>query len=103
MRNKRLSVLIHIRNKGEVGTVPSNMFKPSNNFLTDCSKAVLLLWILFVICVSSHTVLSVPCSLVVTCRRRADLLALLYDAFLCFCHFPIWCPGSGVVFDCMDS
>ena len=25
------------------------------------------------------------------------------DVFLCFCHFPIWCPGSGVVFDCIDS
>ena len=20
-----------------------------------------------------------------------------------FCHFPIWCPGSGVVFDCIFS
>ena len=25
------------------------------------------------------------------------------DVFLCFCHFPMWCPGSGVVFDCIDS
>ena len=25
------------------------------------------------------------------------------DFFLCFCHFLIWCPGSGVVFDCIDS
>ena len=32
--------------------VPSNMFMPSSNFLTDRSKAVLLLWILFVTCVS---------------------------------------------------
>ena len=32
--------------------VPSNMFKPSSNFLTDRFKAVLLLWIHFVICVS---------------------------------------------------
>ena len=23
-----------------------------------------------------------------------------FRCFLCFCHFPIWCPGSGVVFDC---
>ena len=28
----------------------SNMFKPSSNFFTDCSMAVLLLWIVFVIC-----------------------------------------------------
>ena len=22
---------------------------------------------------------------------------------LCFCHFPMWYPGSGVVLDCIDS
>ena len=50
-----------------------------------------------------HTVLSAPCSLVVTSWERADLLALLYVMFfVCFCHFPIWCPGSDVVFDCID-
>ena len=50
MRIKRICVLIHIRNKG--GLVPSNMFKPPSNLLTDRSKAVLLLWIRFDICVS---------------------------------------------------
>ena len=39
----------------------------------------------------------------VTCLERDDLLALLCDVFLCFCHFPIWCSGSGVVLDCIDS
>ena len=41
------------------------------------------------------------CSLVATCWEMADLLALLYVMFssCCFCHLPIWCPGSGVVFD----
>ena len=29
---------------------------------------------------------------------------LTYWLFLlCFCHFPMWCPGSGVVLDCIDS
>ena len=23
--------------------------------------------------------------------------------FVCFCHFPVWCPGSGVVRDCINS
>ena len=33
----------------------------------------------------------------------ADLLAFLYVMFSCgFCHFRIWCPGSGVL-DCIDS
>ena len=29
---------------------------------------------------------------------------LTYVMFSCvFCHFPIWCPGSGVVLGCIDS
>ena len=37
----------------------------------------------------SHTALSVPCSLVVICWERADLLALLYVMFSCaFVTFP---------------
>ena len=32
-----------------------------------------------------HIVLSVSCSLVVTCSKRADLLALLYLTFCCDC------------------
>ena len=77
MRTKHLSVLIHISNK--VGLVRLYMLKPYSSFLTDHSNAVLLLWIIFVICVSCHTTLSVPCSLVVTCRE----MALLYVTFSC--------------------
>ena len=40
-----------------VRLAPSNMFKSASNFLTDCSKAVLLLWILFVICDSCLSVI----------------------------------------------
>ena len=64
--------------------VPSNMFKPFSNFLTDGSKAVLLCgsFFLFVLHVYlCHTVLSVPCMHVVTCWVRADLLALLCVTF----------------------
>ena len=43
------------------------------------------------------------CSLVVTCWERTDLMALLYVTLSCVCHFPIRCPGSGVVLDCIDS
>ena len=43
------------------------------------------LWFMFV----CHTVLSVPCSLVITCWERADLLAFLYLMFSCvFVTFP---------------
>ena len=71
------------------GLIPSNMFNPSSNFLTDLYDAVLLLWIIFAICVLFLTVLTVPCSLVVTCWERTDLLALLYVMFSCvFVTFP---------------
>ena len=36
----------------------------------------------------------------------ANLLTILCDTvmFSCvFCHFPMWCPGSGVVLDCIES
>ena len=36
--------------------------------------------------------LSVPCSLVITCCVRADLLALLCVIFLCFVTFPYGVP-----------
>ena len=36
-------------------------------------------------------------------REMADLLALVCDVELCFCHFPMWYPWSGMVLDCIDS
>ena len=62
---------------------------------TDRSKADLFLLLLFLFMFHvwlCYAVLSVPCSLVITCWESADLLALL-----CFCHFPIWCPGTGPI------
>ena len=50
-----------------------------------------------------YGVLSVSCSLLITCWEWADILALLRDVFLWLSHFPIWCLGSGVVLDCIDS
>ena len=35
--------------------------------------------------------------------EMANLLALMCDVKLCFCHFPMWYPVSGVVLDCIDS
>ena len=48
------------------------------------------------------TVMSVSGSLVATCGKMADFLAFLYVMFSCVSHFPIKCPGSGVVLDCID-
>ena len=72
--------------------VPSNIFKPSSNYLTDCSKAVLLLWIFLAICVSCLSVI-LSClflrALSSPARKRADLLSLLYVMFSCvFVTFP---------------
>ena len=53
--------------------------------------------------VTSHAFASVHCCLVVTCSERADVLALICLVYLCFCHFPMWYPVSGVVIDCIDS
>ena len=35
--------------------------------------------------------------------RRQGWHLRSHHVFLCFCHFPIWCRESGVVFDCIDS
>ena len=88
-------VLVHIRSKGAVWCRLSNRY-----FLADRSKAVLVLWI-FVICLC-HTAMSVSCILDDTYWEKADVLAFLYVVFfLCSCHFPIGCPESGVVHDCI--
>ena len=65
MQTKHLCVLIHILTKVEDGA-PLNRFKPSRKYLTDRSKAVLLLWIIYVISVLfcyafMHFCLLMPC------------------------------------------
>ena len=42
-----------------------------------------------------------PCGHLLEKGRSFGFLAR--DVFLSLCHFSIWCPGSGVVFDCIDS
>ena len=63
------------------------MFITSSDCFADRSKAVILLWIVFVINVSCYAVMSVPCSHVFTCSERAGLLALLgVHVFLSLSH-----------------
>ena len=87
--------------------VPSNMVKHSSNFLTDRSKALLLLWNLFVIfssCLSLSYCLF--CSLLLyghLMGKMAALLALFYVMLSSvLSHFHI-CLESGVALDCIDS
>ena len=35
--------------------------------------------------------------------KGRPLGSLVCYVLLCFCHFPMWCPGSSVVLDCIDS
>ena len=64
---------------------------PPLKYFTEDSKAVLLLWIMYVFfCLVFVMPLcaSVYLYLVVTCRERADLLALVSSIYLWVCHFP---------------
>ena len=71
MRTKYLFVLIHIRNKDEAGTM--KLVKALQyNFLLTVPRLFFFCGsvLLFMFCVC-HAVLSVHCSLVVTCWERA--------------------------------
>ena len=82
--------------------VPLIVFKPSSDCLTRVFFCEFFLIFKLHGCLC-HNVLSVSCSHVVTSWGKPDLLALFgYCVFLCFCHFPISCPGSGVVLGCID-
>ena len=76
-----------------------NDFKPSRkSIFTGHSEAVLLLWIIFVIYVSCFFDCSLqPCGHLL--GRGWPLGSLVCDVLLYFCHFPMRCPGSGVVLD----
>ena len=56
---------------------------------------IIMLLFMFRVC---HGFLSDYCSLL-------DLPdgSLVCNVLLRFCHFSVWCPGSGVLFDCIDS
>ena len=53
---------------------------------------------IFFLCLSLPSVSSVYSRLVVNVRKE-----LTCDVFVYFCHFPIWCPGSGMLNNCIDS
>ena len=65
---------------------------PPVKYFTDRSKAVLLLWILYVFvlsCVCYVLCASVYMCFVVTCWERADLLALVCGVYYEFVTFPL--------------
>ena len=55
-----------------------------------------------VLCLSCFLVCSLqPCGHLL--GKGCPLCSLVCDVFLCLCHFPMMCPESGVVLDCIDS
>ena len=67
-------------------------------------KSQRIIFIIHVSCVSCFLVCSLqPCG---NLQGKGEPLGSpVCDVFLCFCHFPMRCPGSGVVhvLDCIDS
>ena len=79
-------------------------FKPSSkNMFTDFQGGASFVDYLCYLCLVCLDFVSVHCCLVVTSWERTDLLALVCDVLLYFCHFLLWYPGSGAVLDYIDS
>ena len=73
-------------------------------YYIDRSKAVLILWILFVICyfMFIFDILS-GLFLVALLSSAVKGATSWLSCMLCFCHFPIWCSRSGMILDCVVS
>ena len=79
---------------------------PPVKYFTDRSKAVLLLWIFYVLfCLVFATSLctSVYMCFVVTCWESADLFGSRLWCLTVSLSLSLWYPGSVVVLDCIDS
>ena len=94
MLTKHLCVLIHIRIKGEVGTVKLEVFHLWTFFLLLGGVSFVDLFFCYqggvsfadlfcYLCLSLPCCLSVSCSFVVACWESADLLAVLCMMFAC--------------------
>ena len=106
MQTKHLCVLIHIWTKGEVGA-QLNWFKPSSKYYncTDRSKAVLLLWIIYVISVLFCYAFMHVCLLMLCGRLLGKSWPLGSRLWCLIVMFSLshWYPGSGMVLECIDS
>ena len=83
-----------------VRLVPLNMFKPSSDFLLTVQGGASFVDLFCYLCFTYMIIgiaLSSPAGNTLTCW-----LSCVW-CFLVFCHFLIWCLGSGVVLYCIDS
>ena len=103
MRTKHLFVLIHIKNKDEADTFTH--VSPPGVFLRIVTRWCFFCTSFLLFVFRAYLSYCLVCSL----QHCGHLLgkdwplgSLVFDVFLCFCHFPIWCPGLGVILDCVD-
>ena len=55
---------------------------------------------IYVLCISCFLVCSLqPCGHLP--GKGWPLISFVCNVFLWFCHVPMWCPGPGVVLDCI--
>ena len=91
------SICLDLHQKLRVRLIPLNMFKPLSIVLLMiprwcffCGCFLLFMFHVFTI----YAVLSVPCSLVITCRERADLLTFFVMFYCVFVTFPYGTMGQ---------
>ena len=69
-----------------------------SKFLDTCSSVCFMLNCVFVV---------LSCLFIAVLRPPLGIGLIPWPSsvscFLVFCHFPIWCLGSGVVLDCIDN
>ena len=85
---------------------PLNRFSPPVKYLTDRSKAVLLLWIFYVFVLSCVCYVFVRVCLYMLCGHLLGKGWPLGSRLWCLTvslSLSHWYPGSGVVLDCIDS
>ena len=82
-----------------VRLAPSNIFRPISKFLM-----AVLLWIFFVTLNFISVMLSCLFLAALWSPAGTGLNSWLYlrDILFRFCHFPVWFPGSGTTFDCIN-
>ena len=63
---------------------------------------ICIIFAIYALCLSCFLAFSSqPCGQLL--GNGCPLDPLVCYVLLCFCHFPMWWPGSGVVLDCIDS
>ena len=101
MQTKHVCVLIHIwTSELRMRLEPWNRFKPSSKiFYWPLQGGTSFVLLMSCVCRGFASARIWPCGHLL--GKGWPLGSRLWC--LCFCHFPMWHPGSGAVLDCIDS